>query len=58
VGIAAVQHQPRAGPVRDRVSTPDLELAPRVPLTLGAGAGLDVVCAAADRAGITITGLP
>jgi RES domain len=41
----------------DRVSVSDLALAPKVPLTLGAGAGLDAVCAAANRVGITITGL-
>lgn len=41
----------------DRVGVGDLALAPTVPLTLGAGAGLDAVCAAANRVGITITGL-
>jgi len=41
-----------------RVEVGDLEVAPnQVPLTLGAGTGLDAVCAAASRAGITITGL-
>jgi hypothetical protein len=43
----------------DRVDLSVLEAAPdAVPLTLGAGAGLDAVCAAATRAGITVTGLP
>lgn len=43
----------------DRVEVSALEVAPgTVPLALGAGAGLDAVCAAASRAGITITGLP
>ena len=41
----------------DRVPIEDLEVASDVPLTLGAGRGLDVVAAAASRAGITITGL-
>lgn len=41
----------------DRVEIDDLEVAPEVPLTLGAGAGLEIVCAAAGRAGITVTGL-
>lgn len=43
----------------DRVDVADLHVAPSaIPLTLGAGAGLDAVCEAANRAGITITGLP
>jgi RES domain len=41
----------------DRVKVDDLEVAPEVPLTLGAGPGLEAVSAAASRAGITITGL-
>ncbi|SDY85067.1 RES domain-containing protein [Modestobacter sp. DSM 44400] len=43
----------------DRVPLEDLTAAPgSVPLTLGAGDGLDAVCLAANRAGITITELP
>lgn len=38
----------------DTITVPDRA----IPLTLGAGAGLDIVCTAAARAGITITGLP
>lgn len=42
----------------DRVASADLSVRPgAIPLTLGAGAGLDVVCDAASRAGITITGI-
>jgi hypothetical protein len=41
----------------DRVKVDDLAVAPEVPLTLGAGAGLEAVAAAANRVGITITGL-
>ncbi|CCG02208.1 conserved protein of unknown function [Blastococcus saxobsidens DD2] len=41
----------------DRVQVEELEVAPEVPLTLGAGRGLDLVAEAAGRAGITITGL-
>jgi hypothetical protein len=42
----------------DRVAVSDLSVSPSsVPLTLGAGAGLDRVCEAAARAGITITGI-
>ena len=42
----------------DRVALAELEVARgAVPLTLGAGAGLDAVCEAANRAGIAITGL-
>lgn len=42
----------------DRVGGGDLEVAPdEVPLILGIGRGLDLVSAAASRAGITITGL-
>jgi hypothetical protein len=40
-----------------RVEADDLALAPEVPVPLGAGAGLDAVSAAANRVGITITGL-
>lgn len=42
----------------DRLKRADLAVAPSPPLPLAIGAGLDVVCGAADRAGITITGLP
>ncbi|GAA4757915.1 hypothetical protein GCM10023328_47210 [Modestobacter marinus] len=43
----------------DRVPRDDLTAAPdSVPLTLGAGEGLTAVCLAANRAGITVTGLP
>jgi hypothetical protein len=42
----------------DGVNTVDLEVPEgAIPLTLAAGAGLDLVCREADRAGITITGL-
>lgn len=42
----------------DRVEVSDLSVpADAIPLVLGTGAGLDRVCAAADSAGITITGL-
>jgi RES domain-containing protein len=42
----------------DRVDVTDLTVDPdEVPLTLGIGRGLDLVAAAASRAGITITGL-
>jgi hypothetical protein len=42
----------------DRVQLSQLEAAPgAVPLALGAGAGLDAVCEAANRADITVTGL-
>ena len=42
----------------DRVSVDDLVVVPdRVPMTVGAGAGLELVLDIADRAGITITGL-
>jgi hypothetical protein len=43
----------------DRVSSADLLLTVgAVPLTLAAGAGLDAVCDAANRSGVTITGVP
>ena len=42
----------------DRVAVSDLDVAPdTVPLVLGAGQGLITVSAAANRAGITITGI-
>lgn len=42
----------------DRVASDDLDVEPSaIPLTLGAGAGLDLVCEAADRAGITVSGI-
>src|SRR4051794_35031607 len=44
--------------VGDRVKVGELAPAPgEVPLPLGAGEGLAAVCAAADRAGITLSGL-
>ena len=42
-----------------RVTVEDLEvLSGCIPMTLGGGAGLDLVCEVADLAGITITDLP
>lgn len=42
----------------DRVSVDDLVVVPdRVPMTVGAGSGLALTLAIADRAGITVTGL-
>lgn len=43
----------------DRVDAGSLSLsAGVVPLTLAAGTGLDEVCKAANRSGMTVTGLP
>ncbi|MGH8862829.1 MAG: RES family NAD+ phosphorylase [Jatrophihabitantaceae bacterium] len=43
----------------DRVKRANLAVAPKsLPLPLAIGAGFDIVCEAADRAGITITGIP
>jgi hypothetical protein len=59
----SARHQPRDTSralilFGDRVKVGELAPAPgEVPLPLGAGEGLAAVCAAADRAGITLSGL-